>query len=90
MKKKAVKKVAKRTVKTLSPRFKRAIKKAAEAAKKFTERKDAHLVNFRATSHAQKRFEANAAKYAHGNVSAWLRFAGANFKPVKVPKGLGA
>ena len=53
--------------------------------------KPAHrLVNFRITSREERRMiSRNARKFAKGNVSAWLRFAGSNFSPKKVPASLG-
>ncbi len=41
------------------------------------------LVNFKATSKEIKLIQENADKYAQGNYSAWLRYAGINFKPNK-------
>ncbi len=41
------------------------------------------LMNFKATQAEIKVIEANALKFAKGNVSAWLRHSAMNHKPTK-------
>lgn len=41
------------------------------------------LLNLKVTERDRKAFNARAKEYANGNVSAWLRMAGINFRPAK-------
>ncbi len=42
------------------------------------------LLNLKISEKDKRALQAQAKKYANGNVSAWLRFAGVRFKPVLV------
>ncbi len=44
------------------------------------------LINLKVTSADRKVLMAQAEKYMKGNLSAWLRYSGAKFKPVKTPR----
>lgn len=60
--------------------------------KKKTSKKStgAKLVNFRISSREERlAISRKARRFAKGNVSAWLRFAGSHFSPKKVPASLG-
>lgn len=41
------------------------------------------LINLKVTAKEMKAIQENATKYAGGNYSAWLRYAGMNYKPTK-------
>ena len=41
------------------------------------------LINLKVSPAEMKAIQENATKYAGGNYSAWLRYAGMNFKPSK-------
>jgi len=45
--------------------------------------KDLTLLNLKISSKDRRRLVAMAKKYAGGNLSAWLRFAGAHYVPPK-------
>ena len=41
------------------------------------------LINLKVTPKQMKTIQENATKYAGGNYSAWLRYAGMNYKPTR-------
>lgn len=71
-KKKSVKKNKAKSIKKAAP------KKQAKAVKTTRE-----LINLKVESKDRKAIEARALKFAKGNVSAWLRYAGSKFTPPK-------
>ncbi len=91
--KKQIKKASRKVSNPKLAKAKAAIKAAGKAAvstiKSEFKKKDGDLLNFRAPEIERKAFKAKAKKFAHGNMSAWLRFAGAHFTPKSVPKNLG-
>ena len=80
--KKQIKKTVNNPVKTVAAKAFKVVKKAKRASSEA-------LINFRAPKEERRVFQANAKKFAKGNMSAWLRYAGANFTPKDVPKDLG-
>lgn len=44
------------------------------------------VVNVKMTNVDRKRLEQNARKFAHGNLSAWVRYAGRNHTPKRGEK----
>lgn len=92
--KKQIKKASRKVSNPKLAKAKAAIKAAGKAAvstikSEFKKKKDGDLLNFRAPEIERKAFKEKAKKFANGNMSAWLRFAGAHFNPKKVPKNLG-
>ncbi len=68
----------------MSIKKKSSSKAVHRSAKKKAVVKKAPLINFKVEPAIKKTFAANAQKYGmRGNVSEWLRFAGASFRPSK-------
>lgn len=86
--KKAKPRPAKKSVKKASKPAKKAVKKAAKKSKKKAVKtsKARHLVNFKIDNAEQKVLMQRAKKFAKGNLSAWLRYAGSKFVPPKNAK----
>lgn len=58
------------------------VKRYARGPKK--EKPEMSLLNLKITAVDKRRINANARRYAGGNLSAWLRHAGIAFKPGKL------
>lgn len=61
-------------------------KKKSTSKKKAKAHKSLDIVNVKMTSADRRRMIANAKKWAGGNVSAWLRYAGKAFTPKRGEK----
>lgn len=81
-KKKAVKKKAAKKRKA-APKVAVKTKQAAKPAAKKSDVKRKKLINLKVASKDLELLVARAKKFANGNLSAWLRYAGQNHTPVK-------
>lgn len=77
----AKKKVVKKSKKAKS--VKKAAKRAAPKKQAKAVKTTRALINLKVESKDRKAIEARALKFAKGNVSAWLRYAGSKFTPPK-------